>query len=160
MRELAVCAGALLLIGCDQAAPEPAEGYETNPLSDQAFNDTKVLTAETAKTSEEDWGVFREYFAGQTDGVQDLLSGTATIDSGREIHPPHSHAEEEFLMVISGEGTWTVEGEDFPAKEGDMLYAKAWDSHGIRNTGSGPLTFVFWKWNSKGVPVPVEKEPQ
>lgn len=35
----------------------------------------------------------------------------------------------------------------------EMLYAKALDSRGIRNSTSEPLTYVFWKWNSKGVPV-------
>ena len=119
---------------------------------------TQVLTTETANVSEEEWGTFVEYFAGETAGVRDLLSGTATISPGLEIHPPHRHAEEEFLMVLEGEGEWTVGEEVFGAKKGDMLYAAAWDSHGIKNTGDEPLTFVFWKWDSKGLPVPLDPE--
>jgi oxalate decarboxylase/phosphoglucose isomerase-like protein (cupin superfamily) len=37
-----------------------------------------------------------------------------------------------------------------------MQYAAPWDIHGVTNTGSKPLTFVVWKWNSKGVAVPVK----
>lgn len=35
-----------------------------------------------------------------------------------------------------------------------MLYAAPWDVHGITNTGTTPLTFVVWKWDNKGVPLP------
>lgn len=144
--------GALLISACAPAATEEAapEQAEVSGLP------TQVLTTEAAATTEEEWGTFVEYYAGETAGTKDLLSGTARIKPGLEIHPPHRHAEEEFLMVIEGEGEWTVGEEVFAAKKGDMLYAAAWDSHGIKNTGDEPLTFVFWKWNSKGLPVPVD----
>ncbi|MDJ0643378.1 MAG: cupin domain-containing protein [Erythrobacter sp.] len=144
----------LLAAAC---APQSDQGTES-ARPEVSGLETQVLTTETAKTVEEDWGTFVEYFSDETAGTQDLLSGTARIDPGLEIHPPHRHAEEEFLMVIAGEGEWTVGEEVFPANEGDMLYAAAWDLHGIKNTGEEPLTFVFWKWNSKGLPVPVDPE--
>ncbi len=125
--------------------------------------DTPLLTMQVLTPSEldpvdEEWGVFVEYFSGESAGAKDILSGTATLNPGFEAHPPHRHAEEEFLMVVEGEGTWTLGDKDFPAKTGDMLYSAAWDLHGIKNTGDKPLTFVFWKWNSKGLPVPSDPE--
>lgn len=146
----------LLLSAC--APPSDGDEAATEAEAQAAGQPTAVLTAETAKTSIEEWGTFAEYFAGDTTGVSDLLSGTATIKPGLEIHPPHRHAEEEFLMVIEGQGEWTVGEEVFPANKGDMIYAAAWDLHGIKNTGEEPLTFVFWKWNSKGLPVPIDPE--
>ena len=144
---------AIAASGCAQTEAESSQARDQATMLG-----TQVLTAETAKTTEEEWGTFVEYFAGETHGVSDLLSGTATINPGLEIHPPHRHAEEEFLMVIAGEGEWTVGEETFPAKQGDMIYAAAWDTHGIKNTGDTPLTFVFWKWNSNGLPVPVDPQ--
>ena len=136
----------------DEQASKAGAGDKPGELS------MKVISAQQAEKSEEAWGQFAQYFDGETAGVSDLLSGTATIKPGMEIHPPHRHAEEEFLMVIEGRGTWTVGDQSFEAGEGDMLYAAAWDLHGIKNTGEVPLTFVFWKWNSKGLPVPVDPE--
>ncbi|MCK0127625.1 cupin domain-containing protein [Erythrobacter sp. F6033] len=136
----------------------PACASDEVVAAEGAGQETRVLTTETAKATTEEWGVFKEYFAGETAATTDLLSGTATIKAGMEIHPPHRHAEEEFLMVVSGEGEWTVGEDTFTAREGDMLYAAAWDTHGIKNTGNEPLTFVFWKWNSRGLPVPVDPE--
>lgn len=152
MREtfVALFFGALFLSACGDAPP-PVEP-ETKGL------ETKVLTAETVNSSEEDWGTFAEYFAGETQGLSNLLSGTATIKPGMQIHPPHRHAEEEFLMVLEGEGEWTVGDKTFKATKGDMLYAAAWDLHGIENTGEAPLSFVFWKAHPKGMPLPADPD--
>ncbi len=145
---------ALMTAACSSNAQDGTPKEQSND-SDLK---TQVLTTKSANSSEEEWGSFVEYYSGETAGVSELLSGTATIKPGLEIHPPHRHAEEEFLMVLEGEGEWTIGEETFVAKKGDMLYAAAWDTHGIKNTGETPLTFVFWKWNSKGVPVPVDPE--
>jgi len=80
------------------------------------------------------------------------------IDSGREIHPPHRHAEEEFLMVVEGEGTWHLLGEGRPATAGDLLYPAPWDVHDITNTGDGPLRFVVWKWSGRSVEPPADPQ--
>ncbi len=103
-----------------------------------------------------DWGTFYTYYQDETYGTKDVLTGVAVIKPGRRIHPPHRHAEEEYLMVTEGEGTWHLNGKTYEAQPGDILYAAPWDVHGIKNTGEVPLTFVVWKWNSKGVPQPVD----
>jgi gentisate 1,2-dioxygenase len=78
---------------------------------------------------------------------------------GESVHPPHRHAEEEFLFIINGTGVWTVYGkEEFAAKSGDLLYASPWKWHGVQNTGTDTMTFFFLKWNNKGVAPPAEPE--
>lgn len=119
-----------------------------------------VVAQDAATPDVQDWGTFYTYFAGQTYGTQDALAGVAVIKPGREIHPPHQHAEEEYLMVTAGAGTWHLNGKAFPAKPGDMLYAAPWDVHGISNTGTEPLTFVVWKWNNQGVDLPQAPTPE
>ena len=138
---ISVCAQ--LVIACSQIKHDQPAPIESTVSS------TSVITQQSATSEIADWGVFRKYFEGTTVGTKDVLSGTAEIKSGMEIHPPHTHEEEEYLMVLEGEGTWTINGESFPAKAGDMLYAKPWDSHGIKNTGDKTLKFVFWKWNAR-----------
>lgn len=144
---------AVLLAGCSQS-----DGDTVADTIAPVALETQVLTPATAAASEEEWGIFVQYFAGDTAGLSDLLSGKATILPGLEIHPPHRHSEEEFLMVVEGRGEWTVGDETFEAGEGDMLYAAAWDLHGIKNTGEEPLTFVFWKAHPKGMPVPADPQ--
>lgn len=141
-----VLCSALAIGACESQAVTRA-GADVQSAS--RFN-TSVLSRADAVTEEADWGTFIKYFEGRSFGTADMLSGVAEIKPGFEIHPPHSHAEEEFLMVIEGTGTWSVNGERFAAGPGDMLYADPWDVHGIKNTGDTVLTFVFWKARAVG----------
>lgn len=113
-----------------------------------------VVSADVARTETFAWGTLITYFSDETYGTKDALAAVAIINPGMQIHPPHEHAEEEYLMVLEGNGVWHLQGRDFPAKQGDMLYASPWDVHGIKNSGDTPLKFVVWKWNNKGTDVP------
>lgn len=117
---------------------------------------SEVVPMDDAKITKFDGSVFYSYFEGKTYGTKDTLTGVAVIEPGKEVHPPHKHAEEEFLMVIEGSGEWTLNDKTFKAKAGDILYAAPWDLHGVFNSGSTPLKFVVMKWNNKGVPVQPE----
>jgi len=127
----------------ESAAPEEKTTQTTAQLK------TGVVSTETAKTSNEAWGQFLSYYEGRSDHVSDVLTGVAIINPGEEIHPPHKHPEEEFLMVIEGQGTWSIEGVESPASTGDILFAVPGELHGIKNTGDIPLKFVVFKYNPK-----------
>jgi mannose-6-phosphate isomerase-like protein (cupin superfamily) len=113
-----------------------------------------IVSRANAKQETFGWGKMYTYFAGENFSAKDDLAAVAVIEPGQQIHPPHQHADEEYLLVVSGDGTWNLKGETRPAHAGDMLYAAPWDLHGITNTGTTPLTFVVWKWASKGVDAP------
>lgn len=117
---------------------------------------TAVVRAPAAATQTFEWGRLMTYYSGETRSSRDTLVAVAIVNPGMQIHPPHVHPEEEYLMVLEGAGTWTVKGEQFPARGGDVLYAAPWDEHGIANTGATPMRFVFLKWNGKPVE-PMEK---
>ena len=116
-----------------------------------AVQSSAIRSIDEAQRQDFDWGTLHTYFQDESHGTRDGLAAVAVIKPGREIHPPHQHAEEEYLMVVEGNGTWHLNGSERPAKPGDMQYAAPWDVHGITNTGREPLRFVVWKWNSKGV---------
>jgi len=119
------------------------------PLASQVF---PAVKAEVKAKGE--FGEFRAFLTGETRGLEDLLTGVAVIEPGQQIHPPHDHAEEEFLLVAKGEGTWHLDGRESPAREGDLLYVAPWVVHGLRNTSGAPLTFFVVKWNGAGLPRP------
>jgi mannose-6-phosphate isomerase-like protein (cupin superfamily) len=119
-----------------------------------AARPSAIIAQPRAKHEQFDWGTMYTYFEGESFSATHDLASVAVIKPGQQVHPPHRHADEEYLMIVSGEGTWTLKGETKPAHAGDMLYAAPWDLHGIANTGATPLTFVVWKWTSKGVALP------
>lgn len=118
-----------------------------------------VISAENANIDLADWGTFTAHFTGDTYGTKGTLAGVADIKAGQQIHPPHRHGDEEFLLVTQGQGTWHLNGRDFPAKAGDMLYAAPWDYHGVSAAPGSDLQFVVFKWSNKGVATPADPDP-
>ena len=144
---LAAGAGALLCaFGAGVLVSAPR--YDVQPSA--------IRAEAQAKREDFDWGTLYTYYSGESYGTRDGLAAVAVIKPGREIHPPHEHAEEEYLMVLEGQGSWHLNGKEQPAHAGDMQYAAPWDLHGVKNTGDRPLKFVVWKWNNKGVELPVK----
>lgn len=156
---LAAALSATLLVACatvsvgTDAAPPASADIDAFPAS-------KVLSQTDVAPAVEPWGEFYPYFTEDTPATRNHLTGVAVIRPGQEIHPPHRHSEEEVLMVLEGEGTWSLLGEDFPAKAGDILYAKPWDIHGIRNTGASDLRFVVVKYDPAGMAPPPDPNPE
>jgi mannose-6-phosphate isomerase-like protein (cupin superfamily) len=115
---------------------------------------SKVVRWDEAQTSRDKWGEFRRFFDGEGYGANGLLAGMATVKPGEALHAAHRHAEEEFLFITEGSGTWILDGKEFPLKKGDVLYVAPWVVHGEVNTGKEPMSFAVARWAGKGVPVP------
>jgi mannose-6-phosphate isomerase-like protein (cupin superfamily) len=113
-----------------------------------------VVRFDDAKAQQADWGEMRRYFTGETAGTKDVLTAVAIVKPGKAVHRAHRHAEEEYLILAEGSGTWSLDGKESPAKRGDILYAEPWVYHGLTNTGTEPVVFVVVRFNSKGIKVP------
>ena len=113
-----------------------------------------IVSFDDAKANQADWGEMRRYFTGETLGTKNVLTAVAVVKPGKTVHRAHRHAEEEYLILAEGSGTWSLAGKESPAKRGDILYAEPWVYHGITNTGTEQLIFVVVRFNSKGVKVP------
>ena len=137
---LAVLAGWISV----QAADPSPKSIKSGVVS---FDDAK-------KTHEGNWGELRGYFTGDTLGTKDVLTGVAVIKPGEAIHRPHRHVDEEYFIITVGSGTWLLEGKEFLAKQGDILYVEPWVYHGLKNTGTTPLTCVVVKYTCKGIALP------
>jgi mannose-6-phosphate isomerase-like protein (cupin superfamily) len=91
------------------------------------------------------------HYNGPTDQLSGLCAGMAVLDPGATPHPPHTHPEEEFLIVASGEGEIECAGKITRVGPGAMMYCAGNTLHGITNTGKVPMTFYWSKWLAKGL---------
>lgn len=143
----AVLVAALLMM-------HPSDAADTQP----PMLKSKVVSFNDAQVHQADWGQMRFYFRGQTHGTKDVLTAVAVVQPGKAVHRAHRHAAEEYLVVASGSGKWSLAGKEFPAKKGDILYVEPWVYHGLTNTGDEPLVFIVVKYNPKGVDVPPQPD--
>jgi mannose-6-phosphate isomerase-like protein (cupin superfamily) len=105
-----------------------------------------VMDVSKAKLSKEAFGDLRIYFDGPTDQLKSMTAGSLLLKPGMSPHPPHTHSEEEIMVVTEGTGDMSVDGKLTKVGAGSMMYCAAGHAHGIVNTGKVPLMFYFYKW--------------
>ena len=87
-------------------------------------------------------------FAGKA-FVKDILGTTSmeisfgTLGEGEAVPFLHKHKQnEEVYIILRGEGIFSLDGNDYPVKAGDVIRVEPEVSRGNRNTGREPLTYV------------------
>jgi mannose-6-phosphate isomerase-like protein (cupin superfamily) len=86
------------------------------------------------------------HYNGPTDMLGGMCTGMAVLDPGACPHPPHRHAEEEFMIIAAGSGEIECGGTVTKVGPGDIMYCAGDVLHGITNTGPVPMTFYWSKW--------------
>ena len=107
-----------------------------------------TMDEKRAKLTKEPFGDLRIYYDGQTEQLKSMTAGSLRLNAGATPHPPHTHPEEEFMLITEGTGEITIDGKVTKVGPGVMMYCAANKSHGILNTGKTPLLFYFWKWQA------------
>ena len=70
------------------------------------------------------------------------LFGEVTLEPGAVLGYHEHHGETETYYILSGNGVYVDNGEEVPAKEGDVFFCKDGDGHGLKNTGERDLVFL------------------
>lgn len=127
--------GTILLVGGILAA-------STHVVAEDDSLETQVMRYEDHVIDSRDWGAFEGYFGGDTSANGAVRVSKGTINPGEWPHPPHQHDAEEIIHILSGEGTWFLNGEELPATAGDMVFIASQDPHTLKNTGTEPVEFL------------------
>ena len=107
-----------------------------------------TVDALSAKVEHLPFGDQRTYFDGPTDQLRSMTAGSLLLKPGMSPHPPHQHPEEEFMVITEGTGEILVDGKATIVGPGTMMYCGANKVHGVKNTGTKPLLFYFYKWRA------------
>jgi mannose-6-phosphate isomerase-like protein (cupin superfamily) len=86
------------------------------------------------------------YLSGDTAASRKFVTGRLVLDPGKSPHPPHTHLEEEVMIIESGTGDLICDGKTTKVGPGSTMYSAPNVPHGIVNTGSTPIVFYFIKW--------------
>ena len=76
-------------------------------------------------------------------GAEKLGCALTVVPAGGTAFPYHSHAtNEEWLVVLSGNGVLRHDGEDFLIREGDIVALRAETSHQVKNESEAELRYL------------------
>jgi mannose-6-phosphate isomerase-like protein (cupin superfamily) len=118
-------------------------------MSESVKSETVNLDAVTIKEDSPDGtlaGHNGVYFAGDTPASTKFVTGRYVIEPGKTPHAPHTHVEEEVMIVESGRGEIFCDGKTTKVGPGSAMFTAPHASHGIVNTGGAPLVFYYVKW--------------
>lgn len=95
-------------------------------------------------------GSRRTVFAAPTATLDELEYHSTTLKPGASPHPPHTHPNEELLIIKSGEVEAHVNGEWRRAPEGSLVFFATMVPHTVRNAGTAPATYHVVNWAALG----------
>jgi len=127
---------------------------KTDSLPPHVYNWDKLVT------TKEDTRVRREIMEGSTTSLAYFEVHTSTLEPGKAPHPPHTHADQEELIIVKeGLVKITVNGVSKIMGPGSVAYAIPGEEHGIENAGKTQATYYVFKYKSK-LPMNLERAKQ
>lgn len=101
---------------------------------------------------ESDWVKFPQFKAG-TGSIRSMSCHYSVLNPGCRPHPPHSHIEEELLVILDGDAEiMLADSPDdpspvaVPVTVGQFTYYPARQYHTLRNASARPVTYLMFKW--------------
>src|SRR6187401_1202408 len=98
----------------------------------------------------EDTRVRRQVLDGKTFALENFEIHASTLEPGKAPHPPHTHADQEELMIVKeGQVKITIAGETKILGPGSIAFAMPGDEHGIENSGKTQATYYILKYKGR-----------
>lgn len=102
--------------------------------------------------TQEAWSPFPA-FNGLTAGLAPISCHASVLQSGHSPHPPHTHLEEEILLLLSGEVEIELaEGATERLQPEEFVYYPVGFAHTLKTTSPEPATYVMFKWRGSSTP--------
>ncbi|HEX5171298.1 MAG TPA: cupin domain-containing protein [Cyclobacteriaceae bacterium] len=102
----------------------------------------------------------RQILEGTTTDLSHLSIHASTLEPGKAPHAPHSHAdEEELIIVTAGKLKVTIDAQSKVIGPGSVAVALPGDIHGFENGGDVPVTYYIFRYKSK-LPIDLDRSKQ
>ncbi len=153
-------AGSIILIMAgdvqrfQNSSDKPATYYVLTFKSPLPVNATRGKTAggsllinwNSVAVKKTDKGESRPIFDRPTSMFAKLEVHATALNSGLESHAPHTHREEEIMLLMKGSATAFIGGKNYPISEGDIIFVRPNILHNIKNTGTEQCWYYALKW--------------
>ena len=93
-----------------------------------------------------DKGGRRNIMRAPTSMLAEFEMHATTLKQGMKSHDPHTHIEDEIILVRYGQVEELIDGKACRAGPGSVIFLGSNIPHGIRNIGEGPCEYYAFKW--------------
>jgi quercetin dioxygenase-like cupin family protein len=112
--------------------------------------DSTAWKWEDMQAKKTDVGELRQVVRQPTRTLDELEMHITTLNPRTTSHPPHTHPNEEMVIVREGTLQAHVNGREVVVGPGSVLFYASMQPHGVRNIGDTPATYFVINWASPG----------
>jgi (S)-ureidoglycine aminohydrolase len=139
----------------ENTSDETVELYEMSYLSKSLANAERGKLAggsflvpwESAVFKATAKGGGRQYFDRPTAMLNRFDIHVTTLNEGQQSHDPHTHVNEEIILMIDGHAEERIGDKRELANPGDVIRLGSNVLHNIRNVGQTPCMYYAIQWN-------------
>ena len=126
----------------------------------KAALDSTAWKWEDIKAKDTDVGQYRYVTRQPTRTLDELEMHITTLKPHTASHPPHTHPNEEMVIVKEGTLQAHVNGKEIVVGPGSVLFFASMQPHAVQNIGDTPATYHVINWKTAATPQPVKQIPQ
>jgi len=112
--------------------------------------DSTAWKWEDLQAKKTDVGELRQVVRQPTRTLDELEMHITTLNPHTTSHPPHTHPNEEMVIVREGTLQAHVNGKEVVVGPGSVLFYASMQPHGVKNIGDTPATYFVINWASPG----------
>ena len=90
----------------------------------------------------------RDFFNRPTSQLEKFEMHTTALNPGFDSHAPHTHKEEEIILLLKGNVEMYIAGNLYKAAPGDVIFLSSGVSHALKNTGSEQCEYFAFQWRN------------
>jgi XRE family transcriptional regulator, regulator of sulfur utilization len=107
-----------------------------------------------------DVGEYRHVVRQPTRTLAELEMHITTLKPHTASHAPHTHPNEEMVIVKEGTLQAHVNGKEIVVGPGSVLFFASMQPHAVQNIGDTPATYHVINWKTAATPDGTKKIPQ
>jgi len=100
------------------------------------------------KTSNTGRGYRRDFFNRATSQLKQFEMHTTALNADSVSHAPHTHVQEEIVLILRGNVEMFIDGKFYKGAAGDLYFLSANVPHALKNIGKGQCEYFAFQWRN------------
>ncbi len=93
-----------------------------------------------------DKGSLRNFFNRPTATCSKFEMHVTSLNEGLASHAPHTHPEEEIILITKGKARMNIDNKYYDAGPGSVIFLASGVSHALQNVGKGSTEYFAFQW--------------
>ena len=93
-----------------------------------------------------DKGSLRSFFNRPTATCSKLEMHVTTLNEGLASHAPHTHPEEEIIIILKGKARMNIDNKFYDTSPSAVIFLASGIPHALQNSGKGQVEYFAFQW--------------